>query len=192
VVASLSGRDDPFAWTLRLKLWKEADSNHRSNSLVRCADARAWPLREKILDKHPLYGIRTLRGLAEPRAYAWLELFADHAPKPVLRSLIGDGSEFAHGMRNRLLESGREVIDSLGTLDDEASLDLRERVVERWPSSVLGSLLRLPRGPRIQALLDAAQRLGAQDLHLKRRLAALSEWEQWPAWRRRDDDEVDE
>ncbi len=147
----------------------------------------AWRLREDLLERDPVLALRSVRGLDDERSRALLGDYASLAPKIVLRSLTGNGSDFAHDLRRQLEDTGREVIDSLGWLDDEASMALREAHAERWSSTVLGSLSRVSSTPRVDALIEQCQRHGAGDVHVLRQLALREESPQRPEWARRDE-----
>jgi dTMP kinase len=174
VLGSLIGRSDAFALALRERLWKQGDIHERCASLQHCDDADAWRRREKLLDKDPAVLLPTLVGLEPARVDAWLAHFTRFAPKQVLRALRGRSDAHAHALRRELLETGREVVDSLTGLDDPDAWSLRERCIERWPSTVALSLLGLDQHPRSAALLERCRAAAPHDLFLKRRLHQLS------------------
>lgn len=184
VLRSLTGREDPVANALRDRCWKAGSDDARASSLGFCSSDAAWKRRAKLLDEDPVLGLGTLRGLDDPRTDSLLDAFAQRAPKPVLAALAGRGDPFAHGLRNRLWDTGREVIDSLRGLSDPESFRLRERGVEAHPSTVAHSLLGLPDGPELRALRDSCSRFGAGDVHLLRRLQGVDERPEWPDWAR--------
>jgi hypothetical protein len=173
VVESLSGRSDPFAVALRKRLWKQADVYERAASLQLCDDAWAWRRRERLLDEDPVVALPSLRGLAPERVDPILLRHVERAPKAVLLALVGRSDVGAHELRMRLIETGREVIDSLRGLDDPCSWMLRERFCERWPSTVVNSLLGLPRDARANALIARCCEASPTDLFTKRRLVLL-------------------
>lgn len=174
VVESLAGRSDDFAEELRARLWKQADSFERALSLQGCDHAEAWRRRERLLEKDPPIAIQAMVGLDPARVDPILERYADRAPKSVLRALRGRGDAAAHGLRRELLETGREVVDTIIGLDDPPAWALREQCAERWPSTVLRSLEGLELDdPRAKKLLARCREAGAEDLFVKRRLARL-------------------
>lgn len=184
VVESLCGREDAFARDLRDRLWSQATVAQAATSLIGCRSDESWRRREELVEQDPAIAMRSLRGLADPQSHRVLERFADLAPKSVLRALTGDGSERGHELRRHLRGTGREVIDSLGVLDDEPSMTMREEHAERWPSTVLGSLTRVADDPRVLSLRQQCRRHGAGDLHVLRHIVARQEHELRPAWHR--------
>jgi dTMP kinase len=160
VVASLTGREDHVAEELRRRCWSRAEPEEHSASLTLCGGETAWRLREQLMSSQPVLGLESLRGVAGARAQELLEAFADRAPKTVLRALSGRTDARAHVLRERLFETGREVVDSVRGLDDEPSWALRERAVARWPSTVVHSLFGLPEDERVKEMREHCMDLG--------------------------------
>lgn len=184
VLESLAGREDATACALRQRLWEAGSVAQAAASLLGCTGEPASRLREELFERDPAIALRSLRGLRDDRTRELLGHYAPLAPKAVLQAITGDGSDFAHDLRRQLHATGREVVDSLGPLDDEPSLALREAHAERWPSTVLGSLVATAPSARIDALLDQCKSSGAGDVHVLRQLAARQERDQRPAWKR--------
>lgn len=184
VLASLVGREDDFAQQLRERCWKAGNWEERATSLTFCAGAKAWALREPLLEREPRLGIESLRGVRGERADRVLETFSDKAEKPVLRALSGRTDDFAHELRRALLPVGREVVDSIRGLDDEGSWQLREAFIERSPSTVLNSLTGLDPSALVSRVRAHCEAQGAGDLHTLRRSCGLDEYPGRPAWAR--------
>ncbi|MDH5674885.1 MAG: thymidylate kinase [Myxococcales bacterium] len=184
VLESLAGRDDAFGDALRERCWKGAEDTSRASSLLFCDGDAAWKRREKLLERHPAAGLSSLRGLGGERVDGWLERYAERAPKRVLSALGGRSDDAAYALRERLFETGREVIDSVRGQGDDGAFALRERGVTRWPSTVAHSLLGLSDDPRSAALIARCEELAAGDLHVWRRLVGLQERAAWPSWAR--------
>ncbi len=174
VVESLSGRSDEFANALRDRCWSRADVHERAISLQLLDDDRSWKRRMKLFERDPAVLIPSLRGLSPERVDPMLARYAAHAPKAVLRALRGRGDAAAHALRETLLETGREVVDSLAGLDDDGAWALRERCATRWPSTVAWSTVGLSADPRTAALLVRCREQGAGDMFLARRLELLA------------------
>lgn len=174
VFESLAGRVDKFALKLRDRLWKRADPYEQAMGLESCDDADAWARRERLLSKDPVVLIPYLRGLNVKRVDPILQAFAERAPKSVLEALLGRADASAHRLRQQLLETGREVIDSIAGVDDHQAWALRERWFERWPSTVVASLTGLGDHPRTADLLQRCNECAPGDLFLKRRLHLLA------------------
>jgi dTMP kinase len=173
VVESLSGRSDPFALALRKRLWKQADAYERAASLQLCDDPWAWRRRERLLDRDPAVVLPSLRALAPERVDPILARHAERAPKSVLQALWGRSDAGAYQLRARLIDTGREVIDSIKCLDDPRAWILRECFCERWPSTVVASLIGIPLGARAEAVVAACREAAPDDLFTKRRLYLL-------------------
>lgn len=169
VVESLAGRQDSFAASLRERLWKRADAYERAKSLRGCDDAEGWRRRERLLAKDPAVALSSLVGLRGERVDAALRRFAGKAPKSVISALVGRSDDFAHGLRRELLDTGREVVDSIIGLDDEQSWQLRDRCAERWPSTVVHSLEGVEDHARSTELVARCRALAPNDLFLLRR-----------------------
>ncbi len=184
VLASLVGREDALATQLRASCWKAGTLDERAASLTFCAGAEAWALRERLLEREPRLALESLRGVRDERADRLLETFNDKAEKPVLRALSGRADDFAHELRRALLPVGREVVDSIRGLDDEASWELREAFIERSPSTVLNSLTGLDPSARVSSVRRRCEATGAGDLHTLRRSCNLDEYPGRPDWAR--------
>jgi dTMP kinase len=182
VLGSLAGRTDDRGWQLRTAAWPDASDNARALSLVGCEGERANALRAELFETSPLLGLASLRGVHSKQGDAWLQRYAPHAPKLVLAALAGRQDSMAHALRQDLFECGREVIDTVRRLGDDPSFALRERAVERWPSTVAHSLLGLGHDARARALRVRCEQLGAGDVHVARRLALLDEEATAPTW----------
>jgi len=191
VVESLCGREDSFAEEMRARLWKKASVAHAAASLVWCTGDKASRLRASLFERDPAIALRSIRGLDDARSREWMTRYAPLAPKAVLRALTSNGSEFAHSLRRQLIDTGREAIDSLGALQDDTSMALREAYAERWPSTVLGSLSRYLTNARVSDLIERCKRHGVGDVHLLRQLAAREEYKQRPEWQQAHDADLD-
>jgi dTMP kinase len=194
VLQSLVGREDAFAEELRERCWKGADDRARATSLRFCGGRRAWKLREKLLEKNPVAGLTSLRGLSDDRATAWLEDYAGRAPRTVLEVLGPRDDARAHGLRERLWDTGKEVVDSIRGIDDDFAWKVREAFLQEHPSTVAHSLQRLdPDDARVRDMRARCTEAGAGDLYLLRRLQRLDEFPTLPEWaRQRTIDETDE
>jgi dTMP kinase len=173
VVESLAGRSDAFALELRERLWKQGDVHERAASLQMCEDADAWRRREKLLERDPAVVLPSLLGLDPARVDPILARYVERAPKLVLAALWGRTDAGAHQLRAQLIDTGRELIDSVWGLDDPASWALRERFSERWPSTVVASLNGMSLDARAHTLIARCREVAPTDLFLKRRLALL-------------------
>lgn len=184
VLESLGGRDDDAAWQLREKAWDACDDLHsRAVSLTGCSSPRSHQLRERLFEDNPLLGLTSLRGVQSEAGDAQLLRTRQHAPKLVLSALAGRSDEFAYRLRDQLFETGREVIDTVRRLPDDAAFVLRERAMPRWASTVAHSLLGLEDSPRVRSLYERCRTVGSRDLHVLRRLALLDEQAHRPSWR---------
>jgi dTMP kinase len=192
VLASLGERQDPTARELRERCWPEASDDTQASCLVRRGDEEAWQLREELLERNPVVGLLSLRGLCDARTDELLERYAERAPKVVLDVLGARSDPASFSLRERLFETGREVIESVRGLSGEAAFALRERGLPRWPSTVAHSLLGLPDEPRVRSLLERCAALGAGDVHVLRRLQRVAEWPSWPAWARAKSEDLGE
>jgi dTMP kinase len=182
VMISLAGREDEAAVRWRAQLWPICSDRARAAGLVLCRGDRAWELRETLLEQDPVLALQTLRGVPGPRAQGWLEHYAGVAPKPVLAALFGRADVGAHALRQSLVGTGREVVDSVRGLDDAAAWAIREQFLETWPSTVANSLLGLEREPRAEQMAARCRSLAGGDTHVMRRLQRLTENATWPAW----------
>lgn len=182
VLQSLAWRDDERAWQLRTHAWEKGDDESRALSLIGCGSPRSQELREQLFDKNPLMAMSSLRGTRTALGDKWLTHMSEHAPKLVLGAIAGRSDPFAYELREALFETGREVIDTVRRLDDDRAYELRERAINRWPSTVAHSLLGLPDSPRVRSLRERCETLGARDLHMQRRLILLDEQPLAPAW----------
>lgn len=191
VLRSLSGREDARAEVLRDRCWGDGSHEARASSLGFCSSERAWKRRRKLLERSPTLCISTLRGMSGDEADDILQAHAAHAPKMVLAALTGRADVAAFRLRERLWDTGREVVDSIRGLDVEEAWTVRERGVEQHPSTVAHSMLGLS-GPRVDAMRAQCIEHGAGDIHLLRRLQGLDERPLWPEWARMRTSELDD
>lgn len=182
VLSSLAMRDDAHAWALRDRAWSAGTDEARAETLQGCVSEAAQRRRERLFEKNPILGLNSLRSTRSTFGDEWLVRSCEHAPKLVLSALAGRDDALAHDLREALFESGREVIDSVRRLSDPRSFALRERAVARWPSTVLHSLLGLPRTPAVTDLYARCRELGAGDIHMLRREQLLEEHQAQPDW----------
>jgi len=183
VMRSLTGRMDARAVALRDRCWSDADDASRAAAITHCTDEGARKRRRKLLEKNPVLGMSTMRGLADDETHAAMDAHAEQAAKPVLAALTGRDDDAAYAIRERLWDTGREVVDSIRGLDSDAAWQLRERAVEQHPSTVVHSMLGLE-GPRVAPMRARCESLGAGDVHLLRRVQGLDERPSWPEWAR--------
>lgn len=188
VLKSLAGREDAFAVDLRARCWKAGTDAARASSLADCTGEPAWKLRERLMDKHPIVGLKTVVGLVDPRVDRWLELYSEKAPKRVLAALSRRSDPFAYELREALFETGAEVIGSLRHLTDDRAMALRERAVSRWPAAVISSLSAVtgkserPNAAAVVPMVERCKEEGAGDLFVARQLQSREEWPGRPAW----------
>jgi dTMP kinase len=182
VLISLTMRDDARAWALREHAWAAGSDEARAMSLQGCVSEAAQRRRERLFEKNPILGLTSLRSTRSAFGDEWLLRSCEHAPKLVLAALSGRTDPLAYELRDQLFETGREVVDSVRRLDDARAFALRERAVTRWPSTVLHSLLGLPRTPAVTDLYARCRELGAGDIHMLRREQLLEEHHAQPDW----------
>lgn len=182
VVEALAGREDAAAQSLRNAGWKQADVFERANSLVGCVRPRNQRRRAKLAKIWPHLAISSLRGVDAEIADPLLEEGLDKAPKAVLNALVGREDLSAAALRSRLAGTGREVIDSIRGLDDAASWSLREKHLDRWPSTVAWSLWGLSESEARTNMLERCKERAPGDLHMMRRSALFDQIDQLPAW----------
>jgi dTMP kinase len=182
VLTSLAGREDETGVTLRQRLWPLASDRARAASLTLCRGEAAWSLRETLLEQDPALGLQTLRGVPGDRTQAWLERYAETAPKTILAALAGRADARAYALRTQLRATGREVVESVRGLDDEAAWAIREQALPLWPSTVANSLLGLENDPRAQRMAAHCYALAKGDIHVLRRLQRLAENGAVPLW----------
>jgi dTMP kinase len=144
VAWSVSGMSTAEAWHIRRQAATEAPYQV-ARSLTGLEDADAWRWRENLADLVPDQILHTLSGLEDPRAHALRYRLWDAAPDEGLRSLGGLGDARSWSFRFRALRRGRSpaLAESLSGLDLEVAWELRSRMAEEFPLSVLRSIRRL-------------------------------------------------
>jgi len=182
VLTSLAFREDERAARLRARCFQAGSDRSRAVSLQGCIEEQAWRWRAELVERDPVFGLQSLRGVGEGRGERLLERYAPRAPATVLDALAGRSDPRAYDLRAALFETGREVIDSVRGLADEAAWELREQALQRWPSTVAHSLLRLPDDARTRAMVARCAANARGDVHVLRRLQALREQSSWPEW----------
>lgn len=184
VLASLVAREDETAERLRERCWALGQDRARAISLAYCRSDIAWRRRLELFERDPLLGLRTVRGLVDPRVDRWLEEYSTLAPKAVLGALGARTDDASFRLRDSLFDTGREVLDGLRGVDHESAWALRDRALSLWPAEVVASLLGLETNPRAKALIERCASIGAGDLHVMRRLRQLEEHPLQPEWAR--------
>lgn len=184
VLGSLTGRQDAFALAMRESLWKQSELGPRSASIAFSSDEDAWKRRMKMFESAPLHALGTLRGLNDERTNELLRYYVTRTPKAVLAAVAGRSDALAHELRQQALDVGREVVDSVRGLDDEASWALREQFIESSPSTVIHSLEGVAPSARREQVRQRCEQLGRGDLHTARRSRGLDEYPTLPEWYR--------
>jgi len=155
---SVSGMGTAEAWHLRRRAAAEAPY-HVARSLTGLEDADSWRWRENLADLVPGQVLHTLAGLEDPRAHGLRYRLWDQSPEDGLRSLGGLGDARSWSFRFRALRRGRTgaLAESLSGLDLEIAWELRSRMADEFPLSVLRSVKRLdePRAWRIRERLKS-------------------------------------
>jgi dTMP kinase len=150
VVWSIGGMSTPEAWRIR----RSAGSSpyHVARSLTGLQDVDSWRWRENLADLAPDQVLHTLGGLEDPRAHALRYRLWEACPDEGLRSIVGLGDARSWSFRFRSLRRGRSgpLAESLSGLSMDVAWELRSRMMDEFPLSVLRSLRRVP-GPRAWA-----------------------------------------
>ncbi len=162
VAWSVSGMNTAEAWHIRRRAAAEAPYQV-ARSLTGLEEADAWRWRENLADLVPDQILHTLSGLEDPRAHGLRYRLWDAAPEEGLRSLGGLSDARSWSFRFRALRRGRcpALAESLSGLDFEVAWDLRGRMADEFPLSVLRSVRRLadPRAWKVRArMLECAPR----------------------------------
>jgi len=144
VAWSVSGMSTPEAWHIRRRAASEAPYQV-ARSLTGLEDADAWRWRENLADLVPDQILHTLSGLEDPRAHGLRYRLWDAAPEEGLRSLGGLSDARSWSFRFRALRRGRSsaLAESLSGLEFEVAWQLRDRMADEFPLSVLRSVRRL-------------------------------------------------
>lgn len=152
VAWSISGMGTAEAWRIRRRAAEESPY-HVARSLTGLEDADAWRWRENLADVVPDQILHTLSGLEDPRAHDLRFRLWDSSPEEGLRSLGGLADARSWSFRFRALRRGRTaaLAESLSGLDLEVAWDLRQRMAEEFPLSVLRSVKRVS-DPRAWAI----------------------------------------
>ena len=144
VTWSIGGMNTAEAWTIRRSAAAEAPY-HAARSLTGLEDADAWRWRENLADVVPDQILHTLAGLEDPRAHDLRFRLWESCPEEGLRSLGGLGDARSWSFRFRALRRGRTgaLAESLAGLDFEIAWELRSRMADEFPLSVLRSVKRV-------------------------------------------------
>lgn len=112
-------------------------------------DERSWKIRKRCLEHSPAQVLRSIDGLDCDRSWQLRKEYAVLAPKIVLRTFDTQDDERAWAMRKRFAPRAKEALDSMRGLDSATGWDIREAMLEVWPSTVaksLGALAGTERG----------------------------------------------
>ncbi|MCI0572446.1 MAG: dTMP kinase [Myxococcaceae bacterium] len=153
VLPGLAGLDTARAWALRERGVEMGLAADVARSLGAVGSPHADTLRERMFAQDRLAVLRSTEGLDTPAAWRIREALFAAAPKLVLRSLTGLGCARADAMRESGAPHTKEALDAVDALDTPAAWSLRERYVERYPSTVVNSLKGLPLTPRAETLV---------------------------------------
>jgi len=152
VVWSIGGMSTPEAWRIR-RAAAESSPYHVARSLTGLQDADSWRWRENLADLVPDQVLHTLGGLEDPRAHALRYRLWEASPDEGLRSIGGLGDARSWSFRFRSLRRGRTapLAESLSGLSMEVAWELRSRMADEFPLSVLRSVRRVA-GPKAWSL----------------------------------------
>lgn len=141
VTWTISGRDTPEAWSIRKRTVDHAPY-HVARSLVGLDDETSWRWRERLAGSVPDQVLHSLGGLGRPDAHAMRERLWEASPDDGLRSLSGLEDPMAWSFRCRsILRGGTAALaESLGRLGTRTAWELRQRLIEDFPLSVLRSV----------------------------------------------------
>jgi dTMP kinase len=144
VAWSIGGMGTDEAWRIRRTAAPEAPY-HVARSLTGLEDADSWRWRENLAEEVPDQVLHTLSGLQDPRAHALRYRLWEASPDEGLRSIGGLGDARSWSFRLRSLRRGRSgaLAESLSGLTQEVAWDLRNRMSDDFPLSVLRSVKRV-------------------------------------------------
>jgi dTMP kinase len=144
VTWSVGGMGTEEAWRIRRRAADESPY-HVARSLTGLQDPDAWRWRENLADIVPDQILHTLSGLEDPRAHDLRFRLWDSSPEEGLRSLGGLADARSWSFRFRALRRGRTaaLAESLSGLDLEIAWELRHRLADEFPLSVLRSVKRV-------------------------------------------------
>jgi len=163
VVASLGGLEHELAWQLRQRYLSTRRAALAENfelaavvlrSVRGSADPRAWELREAGWASAPAAALKSLADLEDERSWQWRERWLERAPRPVLESLGQLRSDRAWQLRQVAADTAKEALEGFVGVDDERAWALRERGLDRWPSTVVKSVGGLYGSSRGRALVE--------------------------------------
>lgn len=144
VTWSIGGMSTEEAWRIRRNAVSVAPYQV-ARSLTGLLDADSWRWRENLAGDVPDQVMHTLGGLQDPRAHALRYRLWEASPEEGLRSIGGLGDARSWSFRFRSLRRGRSgpLADSLTGLTQEVAWELRDRMRDEFPLSVLRSVRRL-------------------------------------------------
>ena len=156
VLPGLAGLDDERSWTVREQGMRAGLHAAVAKSLTGVVGDRAEATREALFPLARVDVLGSTRGQDTPFARRAREELAPHAPKPVLRSLVGVSAAYADALRLQLAQRTKEALDSVEGSDADFAWSLRERYVAVWPAATVLSLRGLVAQPRAERLIAAA------------------------------------
>lgn len=160
-LASVRFSDESEAWELRDAMTAEdgalsdpVRAAALAHSLRGLDTARAWELRTLLLAAAPAATIGSVTGVFDDESWAWRKRWASRAAKIVMRSFDGSEDPRAWDLRNQHVRLVKEAVDSMLGLDSDAAWTFRDDVADRWPSTVLKSIVSLSRTARARAMAE--------------------------------------
>src|SRR5690606_3677966 len=182
VAASLIQLEGERAWSLRAR-WLEsieaalgADyelSRIACRSITGLDDERAWAVRTVARGAAPVAALASVAGLVTTRSLQWREELLVRAPKVVMTTLRRVAHPRAWAMRRAVVETCKEAIDSVDSMDDAEAWELREAHWDRWPSTVVKTLGPLADGPRGRALVERQLASHGTNISLLKHVSAI-------------------
>ncbi len=184
VAGSVTRLATPRAWELR-EAWLASKGGDAALSEYEAArimcksitgldDDRSWDLRKIARESAPISAVASVKFVVSDKAWKWRAKYLERAPKAVLDTIARVDDPRAWGLREKVVATVKEAIDSMNELDGDSAWRLREQVADVWPSTVVKSLGALATTPRGKALVDRQLAKYPGNLSLLKHVAAIA------------------
>ena len=140
VLISVRGIDSEKAWDLREKRARDRYYPALLESLAGIDTPRAWDWRDKLAEEFLPWVLMSLRGVYCDRAWELRQEHIDRAPKIIIKSFGRSDDPRSWKLRDAAKLYAKEVLDSLGGIDNARAWALRMELRSKWPNTAVSSL----------------------------------------------------
>ncbi len=144
-----------------------------SKSVTGLDDPRAWSLRAEARSAAPVNVLASVVGTTSPESWAWRQQHLERATKVVMATLRQTDDPRAWLLRRAVAGDCKEALDGISGMDCQEAWELRLAHQDVWPSTVVKTLGALSATPRGKALMERQLQRYPSNLSLLKHVTAI-------------------